>query len=77
VEVTECLDRLVAFQSIVGTCNRAIVNWIRDYLEELGSRVHILPGPERDRAKWKPAGQPIRSNCASMAAAYTGAAHPT
>lgn len=50
MEVTECLDRLVAFQSIVGTCNRAIVNWIRDYLEELGSRVHILPGPERDRA---------------------------
>jgi acetylornithine deacetylase len=50
MEVTECLDRLVAFQSVVGTSNLAIVNWIRAYLEEFGSRVHILPGPERDRA---------------------------
>jgi acetylornithine deacetylase len=50
MEVTECLERLIAFQSVVGTSNHAIVDWIRAYLEELGSQVHILPGPERDRA---------------------------
>lgn len=62
MEVTECLDRLIAFQSVVGTPNRAIVDWIRAYLQEFGSQVHILPGPEPDRvnlfATFGPADRP-------------------
>lgn len=47
--VTDILDRLVAFPSVVGTPNGAIVDWIRDRLERAGARVHVLPGPEGDR----------------------------
>ena len=50
MRVLEILERLVAFPSVVGRPNSEIVDWIRAYLEPLGARVHILPGPEGDRA---------------------------
>ncbi|MFB9983935.1 acetylornithine deacetylase [Mesorhizobium kowhaii] len=46
----EILARLVAFASVVGQPNEAIVEWIANYAEGCGARVTILPGPEGDRA---------------------------
>lgn len=48
--VEEILARLVAFASVVGTPNAAIVGWIADHCRALGARVHVLDGPEGDRA---------------------------
>ncbi len=50
MQTTEILERLIAFPSVVGTPNGAIVGWVRDYLESHGARVHVLDGPEGDRA---------------------------
>lgn len=47
--VVEILERLIAFPSVVGTPNHAIVDGIRVILEEAGARVQSLPGPEGDR----------------------------
>lgn len=46
----EILDRLIAFPSVVGTPNGEIVAWIADYLERLGAKVTLIPGPEGDRS---------------------------
>jgi len=46
----DILARLVGFPSVVGTPNHDIVDWIAGYLNDLGARVHVLPGPEGDRA---------------------------
>ena len=46
----EILARLVAFASVVGQPNQAIVEWIANYAEGCGAKVTILPGPEGDRA---------------------------
>lgn len=46
----EILDRLIAFPSVVGTPNGEIVAWIADYLERLGAKVTLMPGPEGDRS---------------------------
>lgn len=46
----EILERLVAFPSVVGAPNGAIVEWVRDYLAGCGVAAHTLPGPEGDRA---------------------------
>lgn len=48
--VTDILERLIAFPSIVGTPNGNIVDWIRSYLEGHGARVVVLAGPEGDRS---------------------------
>nr|WP_299507757.1 acetylornithine deacetylase [uncultured Rhizobium sp.] len=50
MNATDILTALVGFPSIVGTPNAGIVEWIRSYLEGFGITVHILPGPEGDRA---------------------------
>lgn len=47
---TDILTALVGFPSIVGTPNAAIVEWIRSYLQGIGFTVHVLRGPEGDRA---------------------------
>lgn len=50
VTAEEILALLVAFASVVGQPNEAIVEWIANYAEECGAKVTILPGPEGDRA---------------------------
>jgi len=47
--VEDLLARLVAFPSVVGTPNSAIVSWIADYCRSYGAAVTVLPGPEGDR----------------------------
>jgi acetylornithine deacetylase len=44
------LKALVAFPSVAGTANGAIVEWIRTYLDTFGIKARILAGPEGDRA---------------------------
>ncbi|HLP67915.1 MAG TPA: M20/M25/M40 family metallo-hydrolase, partial [Rhizobium sp.] len=50
MQAIDILDKLVSFPSVVGTPNDAIVDWVRSYLEAHGAIVHVLPGPEGDRA---------------------------
>ncbi|HEV2900125.1 MAG TPA: acetylornithine deacetylase [Pseudaminobacter sp.] len=50
MNVEEILARLVAFPSVVGTPNGAIVDWIRGYCEAAGAEVTVLAGPEGDRS---------------------------
>lgn len=50
MNVEEILARLVAFPSVVGTPNGAIVDWIREYCEAAGAEVTVLTGPEGDRS---------------------------
>ncbi|WP_413204937.1 acetylornithine deacetylase [Rhodospirillum sp. A1_3_36] len=50
MNVRDILSRLVGFPSVVGTPNREIVDWIASYLDDLGACVHVLDGPEGDRA---------------------------
>ncbi|MER8578381.1 acetylornithine deacetylase [Mesorhizobium sp. M1423] len=50
MNVEEILATLVAFPSVVGTPNSAIVDWIRDYCQAAGAEVTVLPGPEGDRS---------------------------
>jgi len=44
------LARLVGFDSVVGRPNAPIIDFLRDGLLGQGLRVHVLPGPEGDRA---------------------------
>jgi acetylornithine deacetylase len=46
----EILARLIAFPTVVGTPNGAIVNWIRGYCRAAGADVTVLVGPEGDRS---------------------------
>jgi acetylornithine deacetylase len=46
----EILAQLVAFPSVVGRPNQAIVGWIADYCRSHGATVSILAGPEGDRS---------------------------
>jgi acetylornithine deacetylase len=50
MDVEEILARLVAFPSVVGTPNDAIMGWIRDHCQAAGAEVTVVPGPEGDRA---------------------------
>ncbi|BCG71736.1 acetylornithine deacetylase [Mesorhizobium sp. 113-1-2] len=50
MDVFDILDRLVAFPSVAGRPNGDIAGWIEAYLEEHGTRVTVLPGPEGDRS---------------------------
>lgn len=46
----EILAKLVAFPTVVGTPNHAIVDWISSYCRSHGAGVTVLAGPEGDRA---------------------------
>jgi acetylornithine deacetylase len=50
MNVEEILARLIAFPSVVGTPNSAIVDWIRAYCLAVGAEVTVHPGPEGDRS---------------------------
>lgn len=50
MQAVEILEQLVAFPSIVGQANSAIVDWIRAYVARFNQEVTILPGPEGDRS---------------------------
>jgi acetylornithine deacetylase len=50
MNMEEILARLIAFPSVVGTPNGAIVDWIREYCQAAGAEVTVLPGPEGDRS---------------------------
>jgi acetylornithine deacetylase len=50
MNVEEILAKLIAFPSVVGTPNGAIVEWIADYCRVAGAEVTVLPGPEGDRS---------------------------
>lgn len=50
MNVEDILARLIAFPTVVGTPNGAIVDWIRDYCQAAGAEVTVLPGPETDRS---------------------------
>ncbi|HEY0211977.1 MAG TPA: acetylornithine deacetylase [Paenirhodobacter sp.] len=45
----DILAKLVSFAQVAGQPNRAIVDWISDYLQRAGARVTRIPGPEGDR----------------------------
>ena len=49
MHVVDILDRLIAFPSVVGTPNGEIAGWIKDFTEQYGAKVTVLPGPEGDR----------------------------
>ncbi|TDW36931.1 acetylornithine deacetylase [Rhizobium azibense] len=46
----EILEQLVAFPSVVGQANGAIVEWVRAYAARFNLEVTILQGPEGDRS---------------------------
>ena len=48
--VTEILDRLVGFPSVVGKPNAPIVSYVKEYFIRHGATVVELPGPEGDRS---------------------------
>ncbi len=50
MQAVEILEQLVAFPSVVGQANGAIVEWIRAYVARFTQEVTILPGPEGDRS---------------------------
>jgi acetylornithine deacetylase len=50
MNVEEILARLIAFPTVVGTPNGAIVDWIGDSCKAAGTEVTVLPGPEGDRS---------------------------
>jgi acetylornithine deacetylase len=50
MQAVEILNTLVAFPSVVGTPNTAIVTWVCDYLQSHDIAVSVLPGPEGDRS---------------------------
>jgi acetylornithine deacetylase len=50
MNVEEILAKLIAFPSVVGTPNDAIVDWIRGYCQAAGAEVTVHPGPEGDRS---------------------------
>ena len=50
MQAVEILEQLVAFPSVVGQANGAIVEWIGAYLARFNLEVTILIGPEGDRS---------------------------
>lgn len=50
MNVEEILATLIAFPSVVGTPNGAIVDWIREYCRAAGAEVAVVPGPEGNRS---------------------------
>lgn len=50
MNATDILGKLVSFDSVVGTPNAAIVEWIVAYLDRHGIGAKVMPGPEGDRS---------------------------
>lgn len=50
MQVTDILDALISFPSVVGKPNGAIVDWIKDYLQRHKADVTVMTGPEGDRS---------------------------
>lgn len=50
MQAADILAKLVGFDSVVGTPNSEIVEWIAAYLKSFGAEVDILAGPEGDRS---------------------------
>lgn len=50
MNASEILEKLVSFESVVGTPNGPIVSWIRNYLSAHGIKAQVLAGPEGDRS---------------------------
>lgn len=50
MNATEILERLVSFDSVVGTPNAAIVEWIVAYLDRHHASTKVFLGPEGDRS---------------------------
>ena len=50
MNVEEILARLIAFPTVVGAPNDAIVDWVCGYCQAAGAEVTVLPGPEGDRS---------------------------
>lgn len=50
MQAPDILAKLVGFDSVVGTTNAEIVEWICAYLKSFGATVDILAGPEGDRS---------------------------
>ncbi len=50
MHAVEILERLIAFPSVAGQANDAIVEWIRAYIEDCNATVTVLPGPEGNRS---------------------------
>ncbi len=50
MNATEILEKLVSFDSVVGTPNGGIASRISDYLASHGVTAHVLAGPEGDRS---------------------------
>ncbi|NSY41217.1 acetylornithine deacetylase [Leisingera sp. ANG59] len=50
MNVEELLGKLIAFPSVVGCPNGAIVDWIAEFCRTAGAEVTVLPGPEGDRS---------------------------
>ncbi|QWW71096.1 acetylornithine deacetylase [Rhizobium sp. WYJ-E13] len=50
MNATNILEKLVSFDSVVGTPNAAIVAWIVAYLDGHGVNAKVLAGPEGDRS---------------------------
>jgi acetylornithine deacetylase len=48
VTATELLARLVAFPTVAGESNEALVDWTAERLEDAGAVVRVLPGPRPD-----------------------------
>ena len=48
--VEEILAKLIAFPSVVGTPNGAIVDWARQHCQAAGAHVSVHVGPEGDRS---------------------------
>jgi acetylornithine deacetylase len=46
----DLLGRLVGYPTVVGHANLNLIRFIADYLESYGAQVHVLTGPEGDRA---------------------------
>ena len=50
MNVEEILATLIAFPTVVGAPNDAIVDWVFGYCQAAGAEVTVLPGPEGDRS---------------------------
>ena len=50
MNATDILEKLVSFDSVVGTTNAAIVEWIVSYLDRHDVAAKVLSGPEGDRS---------------------------
>ncbi|MBV9749559.1 MAG: acetylornithine deacetylase [Acetobacteraceae bacterium] len=50
IEAAETLARLVAFPTVAGEPNAALIGWLAEQLSELGARVRVLDGAQAGRA---------------------------